>query len=234
MSSTFVAAAKRSNLLSAAQDELDASADAVRGAVKISLSFVLGRLVTESLGRLLSRYPQVRVELSLTDREVSLVEEEVDVALRIGTLEDSSLIAKKLRATRWVTVASPSYLARTPAIERYQDLDAHRCLRFSRPGGGVAEWQFVPAEGAAPVAYRSDSAVLIDQGDLLLHAAASGLGVVQALDFMVEEHLERGELVEVLAHQAAPGPDIHALTLPSRGRVPRVRAIVDLLAEILG
>jgi DNA-binding transcriptional LysR family regulator len=221
------------DLLAAAQDELDTSTEVVRGAVKISLSFVLGRLVVDSLHRLMSRYPQVRVELSLTDRDVSLVEDEVDVALRIGSLEDSALVARKLRQTRWTTVASPSYLARMPPIERPADLDAHRCLRFPRPGGGVAEWQFAPWAERAPIVYRSPSAVLIDQGDLLVHAAVSGLGVVQALDFMVEGHLARGELVEVLADHAATGPNVHALTLPGRVQVPRVRAIVDLLAEVL-
>jgi DNA-binding transcriptional LysR family regulator len=81
--------------------------------------------------------------------------------------------------------------------------------------------------------YRTESAIVIDQGDLLVRAAATGLGVVQAFDFMVGAQIARGELVEVLRHQAAEGPAVHALTLPGRSRVPRIRAIVDHLEEML-
>ena len=219
--------------LQAGEDLLVRSGQVAQGTLKVSASFVLGRILVENLHRLLSRYPRLRVHLSFSDHEVNLAVEEVDVALRIGALHDSPLVRRSLGSTRWVTVASPSYLARASEPRDYTELKEHACLRFARPAGGVADWQFVPAAGAEPVAFRTESALLIDQGDLLVHAARSGLGVAQVFDFMVDEPLRRGELVEVLRHQAAPGPPLHALTSPGRQRRPKVRAFMEFLDEVL-
>lgn len=218
--------------LQAGEDELTRQAQVASGVVSVSLSFVLGRPVVTGLGRLLSRYPRISVSLSLTDREVSLVEEQIDVAVRIGSLSDSSLVARRLHTPRWATAASPSYLARAGAITDWQQLAEHACLRFARPAGGIADWRFLPPGADTPVTFRSDSAVVLDQGDLLIDAAIAGLGVVQTFDFMIAGPVRRGELVEVLRSQSVPGPPIHALTLPGRNRVPRVRAFLDFLIEL--
>ncbi len=218
--------------LQAGEDELTRSAQVAQGRVSASMSFVMGRPVVTNLHRLISRYPRITVALSFTDREVNLSEEEIDVAVRIGPLPDSGLIGRRLREPRWTTVAAPSYLARAGEIRDWRDLEQHACLRFARPSGGVADWRFLV--GGEAVVFRSESAILLDQGDLLVDGAAAGLGVVQAFDFMVEERIRRGELVEVLRHQSAPGPPVHALTLPRRNRVPKVRALLDFFSEVFG
>jgi LysR family transcriptional regulator for bpeEF and oprC len=218
--------------LQAGEDEITQAAQVARGPVAVSTSFVLGRTIVSGLPRLLARHPRIELRFSFTDRDVALAEEEIDVAVRIGPLGDSALVGRRLRATRWVTVASPSYLARSAELRDLTDLPDHTCLRFARPAGGVADWRFW-VDGAF-VTERSPAAILFDQGDLLVDAAAAGLGVVQAFDFMVEERIRRRELVEVLQRFAAPGPPIHALTLPGRSQVPKVRAVVDFLAEVLG
>ena len=218
--------------LQAGEDELTRSAQVARGPVAVSLSSVMGRPVVTALHRLLTRNPRISLQLSFTDRDVGLAEEEIDIAVRVGALADSSLVGRRLRTPRWSTVAAPAYLARAGEIRDWTDLSGHACLRFARPAGGVADWRF-EVDGEQ-VVHRSDSALLLDRGDLLVDAAAAGLGVVQAFDFMVEERVRRGELVEVLRHQAATGPPVHALTLPGRNRVPKVRAVLDFLAEVFG
>jgi len=212
------------------EDQLSRSALVAQGTLSVSLSFVLGRPIVRNLHRLQSRFPRIQVHLSFTDREVHLAEEEVDIAVRIGPLADSTLVCKKLRTPRWVTVAAPNYLARAGAIERIEDLAEHPCLRFARPGGGVADWRF----DGEPTVFRSPSAVLLDHGDLLVCGAVAGLGVAQVFDFMGEEHLRRGELVCVLREHSTLGPPVHALTLPRRNRVPKVRAFLDFLEEVVG
>lgn len=218
--------------LQAGEDELTRAGQVSEGTVSVSMSFVMGRPVVAALHRLVARYPRISLALSFTDREVSLAEEELDIAVRIGTLADSSLVARKLRAPRWVTAAAPSYLARTGDLTDWRELAARACLRFARPAGGVADWRFVVA--GEPVVMRPEGPIQLNQGDLLVDAAVAGLGVMQGFDFMIAEQVRRGQLVEVLAHQAAPGPPMHALTPAGRQRVPKVRAVLELLSEVFG
>lgn len=215
--------------LQAGEDELTRAAQVAEGTVAVSMSSVLGGPIVRGLSRLLSRHPRISVALSFTDREVRLAEEEIDVALRIGTLPDSAMVGRRLRTPRWATVAAPSYLARVGEPRRVEELADHLCLVFARPAGGVADWQFADAPP-----FRAPAPLRMDRGDLLVEAAVAGLGVVQAFDFMVEADLREGRLVELFAERAVAGPPIHALTLAGRQEVPRVRAVLDFTEEILG
>lgn len=215
--------------LQVGEDELTRAAQVAEGTVAVSMSSVLGGPIVRGLGRLLARHPRISVALSFTDREVRLAEEEIDVALRIGSLPDSTLVGRRLRTPRWATVAAPSYLAREGEPRGVADLAEHVCLVFARPSGGVADWQL-----ADTPAFRPSSAIRMDRGDLLVEAAVAGLGVAHAFDFMVEDHLREGRLVELFEDRAVLGPPIHALTLAGRNEVPRVRAVLDFTEEILG
>lgn len=212
----------------AGEEALVRAARVAKGRVRVSLSPVLGRPIVRALGRLRERYPRISVELTFSDREVSFAEAVLDVAVRIGELSDSSLVARRLRTPRWVTVASPSYLAREGAIETPGDLEGHTCLCFARPDGGVAELRF---GGASP---RMTAPLVLDDGNFLVDGAIAGLGVAQAFDFLVEGPIARGELVEILAQHAPPSLPVHALTVSGRQRVPRVRAFLEFLEEVLG
>jgi DNA-binding transcriptional LysR family regulator len=166
----------------------------------------------------------------MTDRLARLADERVDVAIRLGALEDSSLISRVLRRTRWVTVGAPSYLARNPAPKSPGDLAAHNCLRFLGPNGKPRDWTF--KKGSRTTSVVCGGNLLIDHGSYLLGAAEAGLGLCQVLDFMVESAVAEGRLVEVLEGQATSGPVVHGLTTLGRASSPNVRALMRFLSEV--
>lgn len=215
--------------LQAGVDRVGATRQAPVGGVRLSASPVLARPLVQALPRLRARHPLVEVELCLTDRLARLVEDEVDVALRLGPLSDSALVARRLRSPRWVTVASPALVARVGTPRRPADLPGLPCLGFVAPTGAVVDWSFVDH---APLALAFP--VRVDLGEHLVTAAVAGLGFAQVFDFMVAEDLAAGRLVEVLGEHGAPGPALHAIWRPGRQQLPRVRVVLDWLVEALG
>lgn len=211
--------------LASGRDLVRATSETVQGTLRLSLSPVLSPWISSLLPRLLDRHPRLRVALSVTDRQAELVREELDLALRLGDLDDSALVARRLRAPRWVCVASPAYLARHGAPDDAADLSGHRLLRFRGPDGQLTPWR-MGERAVDPVA-----AVEVDHGPALVEGALAGLGIARVFDFMVAGLVADGRLVPVLPALEGPGPPLHALTLPGRQRVPRVRAMLDLLAE---
>jgi LysR family transcriptional regulator, regulator for bpeEF and oprC len=210
--------------------ELQASRSTPRGTLVVSASPILAGLVVQRLARFTQRHPLVRTDLRLTDRLVRFAEDDVEVALRVGGASDASLVAHRLASTRWVTIASPSYLARRGTPRDVAALDHHDCLRFVPPRGTARAWTFHDADGTT-VTRAVASTLDVDHGDLLVAAALAEAGIAQVLDFMVEGHLRARRLVEVLPNLAAPGPPIHAVHPPRP--LPRVRAFVQLLADDL-
>lgn len=200
-----------------------------QGELAVTLPYILAPFVVPDLARLGAQYPRLTFRLHVSDRIARLADESYDVAIRMGRLESSSLVSRLLRTTRWVTVGSPSYLARRPAPRSPADLAAHDCLRFIATNGRPREWTFL-AEGR-PITVASRGTLLIDHGGELLSAARSGMGLCQALDFMVEGAVRDGALVEVLADFAAPGPNIHALATSNRSRSANVRAFMQFLVD---
>lgn len=219
--------------LQAGREQLSAARSMPRGELRLTLPFILGRRVVPELPRLQARYPDLTFRVSMTDRLVRLVEEGVDVGVRVGGREDSSLVSKVLGTSRWVTVASPSYLARAGAPIKPEQLARHSCLMFVAPNGRPREWTFLdPQTGRALEPPKLEPKLLVDQGELMLEAAVAGMGVCQVLDFMVGDLLAGGRLQEVLAPYAAEGPTLHALAAPERARTPNVRACFEFLAGV--
>lgn len=202
------------------------------GELWVSLPFILGRAVVARLPRFLGRYPALAVHLHLSDRYTRLVDDNIDVAIRVGENEDSSLVARRLMQTRWATVAAPAYLARHGTPQRPRDVQQHNCIKFRAPRGVEVDWSFV--EGGRPVRVKTTGNLDLDQGELLIESAVAGLGVCQALHFMVEDHVRAGRLVEILPDYAAEGPPVHALCLPGQRSSPRIRAFIDFLVDELG
>jgi LysR family transcriptional regulator for bpeEF and oprC len=202
-----------------------------RGELHVSMSFILARVVMPELPRLSSRYPELSLRVSTTDRLAKLVDEGVDVALRVGEPTDKSLVGRRLRASRWVTVAAPGYLARAGTPEHPADLARHNCLSFVGPNGKPRPWSFVDATTGRPATMRVAGNLAIDQGDYLLEAGLAGQGLCQVLDFMVGEHVRAGRLVEVLGPHAAEGPAIFAISPPERRRSANVRAFVASMVD---
>lgn len=205
--------------------EIAESRAAPSGTLVVSASPIFARLVVPRLGRLLLRHPRVRIDLRLSDRVVRFADDEVEVALRVGAPSDPSVVAHVLARPRWVVVVSPAYVARRGAPRTVDDLAAHECLRFVPPRGRPRPFSFLGR--SVDVASRLD----VDHGDILVDAAIAGIGIAQVLDFMVEDHLEDGRLIEILGDVAADGPILHAVH--PRRPLPRVRALVALLVEEL-
>ncbi|MCA9705332.1 MAG: LysR family transcriptional regulator [Myxococcales bacterium] len=213
----------------AAVEHARATLDEVRrepaGELVLSVPFVATALVSPVLTTMHLRHPRLRFQLKVSDAQARLAEERVDVAVRIGMLTDSSLVARRLRGTRLLTVASPGYLARRGELRQLDDLDAHDCLVLIGPSGRPWPWMF--ASGPRPVAAR----LTTDHGPSVVDAALAGLGVTQAFDFMVEPLVRTGRLVTLLPDDVGAGPDVHAICSPGRRATPRVRAAFDAFAD---
>lgn len=195
---------------------------APQGEAVVSAPFLVARPVVSAVALLKRRHPRLTVRLHITDA-LAKVGAGVDVAVRIGG-SDETLAARTLRDTRWVTVAAPAYLARNPAPLRTDELFAHDCLVFLAPNGRPRSWSF--AAGDVDVS----AAFIVDHGPSLLDAARDGMGIAQVLDFMVEEDVKAGRVVEVLARDATIGPSVRALSVAGR-RSPNVKAILDALTS---
>jgi DNA-binding transcriptional LysR family regulator len=217
--------------LLAARDEVTAARSMPKGPLHVSLSFIVGPLLVSGLDDFAARFPRVVLRLSFSDRMARFAEDRVDVSVRVGGQDDPSLVVRKLAETRWVTVASPSYLARKGEPARVDDLRDHRALCFAMPNGKQRDWAFSDAGDGPPRSVSLEPAVLVDQGEHLVRMATSGLGVAQVLDFMVREDLRRGALVEVLRERSAAGPAVRAVSTRERARSANVRAFSQWAKE---
>jgi DNA-binding transcriptional LysR family regulator len=215
----------------AARDAVSRAHTSPRGEVHVSASLILGRLIVRELPRLAARHPRLAVRLSMSDRVSRLLEEGIDVALRVGARESSGLKSRLLLRPRWVTVASPELLARVGAPGRPEDVERLPCLVFVRPGGRAQPWEFAD-EGGRRRRVEVRAALRVDHGECLVEAALAGLGVAQVLDFMVVGHLRDGRLVETLAARSAEGPPIHAVAAPDRAKSPNARAFLEFVGEV--
>lgn len=221
-------------ILRAAEDRVASERDVPRGTLTLSASAVLARPLVPWMARLREHHPALEIELRLEDRQADLVAEGVDIALRIGALPDSSLVAHRLAPLARCVVASPAYLAQRGTPRRPDDLDTHTCLHFLRPRGGVHTWSLRPARKAPPQPRPLAAPVRIDHGEELVEAARGGVGIAFAFAAMVRDDLASGRLVSIL-EPYLPDPDpLTALLLPGRRSTPRIRAALEVLDEILG
>lgn len=203
-----------------------------RGLLRINASPSIGTTaLLPILPRFMARYPEVIVDLALSDTIVDLVEERADIAIRIGPLRDTRLRAKKLGHSRMVLVASPDYLARRGVPQSPDDLDAHDCLRFSFRRS-VDSWPFLVGERTVhlPVQGRFFG----NSGEVVRQMAVAGGGIARHGQFHVASDLKAARLVEVLPDfNPGDGEDIHALYAPEDRAATRIRAFLDFLEEEL-
>lgn len=198
----------------------------VQGRLVVAAPIVFGRLhVVPVAAAFLELHPEVDIQLRLGDRNVNLIEEHVDLALRIGDLPDSSLVATPLGSVRRVVCASPAYLERHGTPQSPDELGAHHCISFD--GLEAAEaWAFSGADGRRhPVRVRSR--LTVSTADAAIAAATAGLGLTRVLSYQVADALHDGRLVRVLpAHEPPAVPA--SLIYPGQGRLPmKTRAFID-------
>lgn len=204
-----------------------------RGRLRVSAPMSFGIL---HLGPLLADFsrenPAVSLEVSFNDRFVNLVEEGVDVAIRIGALTDSSLVARKLSTTRLVVCASPHYLAERGEPEMPEDLAAHNCLLYSYLATANV-WRFTAPDGRAiPVAVSGN--LRANNGIVEAEAAVAGMGILMSPTFYVGPLIRQGKLKRILERYEIAEMGIYAV-YPQREHVPpKVRAFVDFLARRFG
>ena len=200
----------------------------VRGRLRVNGPMSFGtRYLTPLVTQFMLTHPALDVRLDLNDRRVDLLEEGYDVAIRIGSLPDSSLVARRLTRCRLLFCASPEYLATHGEPVSVNDLNEHRCLRY-RSGQQSADWQI------ATQSLTVNGPLESNNGDVLTQAAEAGLGIAQQPSFLVTESIVSGRLVPILTDEPAVRLDVHAL-YPARRYLPaKVERFIDLLTEAWG
>ncbi|KVK78115.1 LysR family transcriptional regulator [Burkholderia sp. MSMB1498] len=203
------------------------------GTLRVDMPGRIGRLiVAPALPEFLDRYPQISVDLGVTDRSVNLIEERVDCALRVGALSDSGLVARAIGDLPLINVASPAYLARHGVPRTPADLERHQPINYASPANGrIAPWEWVDGDTVRRLALRGR--VTVNSAEAYIACCLSGLGLIQIPAYDVDAHLRAGELVEVLPdHRAAPMP--MTLLYPHRQHLSRrVQVFADWLEALL-
>lgn len=216
-------------LLEEAEREAGHETAQARGQLRVNAPMSFGvRHLAPLLADYRAAHPDVAVELSLNDRRVDLVEEGYDLAIRIGVLEDSSLVARRLADCRMVVCAAPNYLARRGRPSTPDDLLEHDCLCYSYTFQGET-WPLVGADGKR-VAIRPRGPLIANNGDALAVAAVSGMGIVLQPSFIVAPDLRAGRLERVLPGYEVPTLQVSALYAPGRYLPLKVRSFIDFLA----
>jgi DNA-binding transcriptional LysR family regulator len=201
------------------------------GLLRVEAPSILGRcIVVPALQRLVSLHPDVQVELTLRDYPSDLASESIDVAIRLGALQDSALVARRLGSTRMRVCGSPSYLRRKGRPRTVRELLKHARLGFALQGR-VMPWRLL--EAGAVRELPPSSHIVVDDSDALIDLAVGGAGLAWLCDFMIARPGGPTELVEVLGESACEENPIHALSLPSRHPLPKVRAFVELVSAEL-
>lgn len=226
----FLAACRRVlEELDSAEADVGSAEPAGQLRVSAPLAFGLDQVVPH-LPRFLALHPRVSLDLSLSDSIVNLIEDGFDVAVRMGRLADSGLVARRLCKLQRILVAAPAYIAARGAPRSIDALAAHNCLLWSGSQEHLNNWPFVVhgerREFAARGNFRSGS------GMALFEMCVSGVGIMRLAEHLALPAIGRGELVQLLADQLATDDTaIHAVHLPQRRLAPRIRSFVDFLVE---
>ena len=220
-------------LVEQAGDEARSTRGAPAGTIRISCTAAFGVLhVSRLIFAFQDRYPQIGIDLSLTDERIDLVGEGVDIALRLGPLTDSSLKLRSLGRSRRFLVAAPAYLAARGTPITLEDLIGHEGIRMSNVAGSDTlvlqgpdgEHHAVPFTGR----FR------VDHGLAAREAMAAGRGIAPAHHWLVDDLLATGRLVAILPDYTLPPVPLSMLIVPERAGIARVRLLIDFLAEEIG
>ncbi len=219
------------NLVDAAETGIAEERLTPRGLIRISvpLSFGLKRVMPHLL-EFMRRYPEVNLDMDYSDRRVNLIEDGIDLSIRITHKLESNDVVRKISHSRLCVIASPDYLARCGTPAHPSELTHHQCLGYTIAGGQQA-WQFLVNGQLLSFPLRSQ--INANNGEALTEAAAQGLGITCQPDFIAQPYLAAGKVKEILTNYALPELGIYAM-LPSNRQIPhRVRVLMDfLIAEI--
>ena len=200
------------------------------GRVRMSVPTTYGHYrLPPLLARFSQHYPRVQVDLNITNRNVDLIAEGFDLAIRLGQMPDSGLVARKLEDAALLLVASPAYLHRMGTPQTLDDLHRHMCLPFILPRTGrIAPWVFREDERDVDWLPASN----IETSDDVLGVVSlteHGMGICQSYEFIVRDRIQRGQLVEVLPHLRGRSRPFSVIFAPHRRQSAATRAMIDLL-----
>lgn len=203
-----------------------------RGVLRLSLPHGFGlRYIAPLIPEFCRRYPDLKIELNFSDQKIDLIEEGIDMAVRITGELKTTLVARKLATAGFVCCASPSYLKAHGTPQRPEDLQQHNCLLYSySPTGNL--WTFLHQD--KPLEIQVKGSISTNSGDMNRLAAINGLGLAVLPTFVVCEELRSGQLQQVLGAYPIPNKHIYVVYLPSARRSARVRAMTEFLWEALG
>ena len=217
-------------------DQMEASLagmrDEVQGTLRVNTSITLGRkYISPLISEFLRQYPAIKLQLIMTDTIVDMVSEGVDVAVRVGSLADSSMVSLRLASSRSVLCASPDYLAKAGIPTSVEALSQHDCLLLSEQGVLNTVWEF-PEDGKVkrvPVSGPISS----NYGEVIRDATIGGLGIPMKAVWDIYPHLENGELVTVLDDVMLPQSNIYALHHNRRNISPKIKVWNEFLKHHL-
>jgi DNA-binding transcriptional LysR family regulator len=201
-----------------------------RGLIRVNASIPFGtHRIVPVLGRFMESYPEVTVDLSLTDDVVDILDQRTDIAIRTGALRDSRLVARKLGESRRRIVASSSYIERHGDLKSPADLDHHNCLNFNFRR---SHEQWSMTQSGKSINAAASGTIQVNNGETMRQIALAGLGIARLASFHIEKDVASGNLVELLADQIDPEYEvIHAVFIGQRQMPLRMRVLLDFLAE---
>ncbi|WP_250513755.1 LysR family transcriptional regulator [Caballeronia sp. INDeC2] len=205
-----------------------------KGNVKVSLPTVMAKnTIIPALPEFFAAYPDIGVELVLTDRQVDLVEEAVDCVVRVGAVGDVGLVAKRIGAYTQITCASPGYIEKHGEPASLDDLDQHLAVGYVlNKSGRVRNWEFVVDGETRIVAMKHKIAV--NDGDSYIAAGVTGLGLIQSSSYTLDPLVRSGALKEVLNAYPSFPRVVSVLYAANRHQPRRVRVFIDWVAELYG
>jgi LysR family transcriptional regulator for bpeEF and oprC len=207
-----------------------------RGCVRVDIGSVVANLIVlPKLPAFYERYPGVQLALGVSDRPVDLVGEAVDCVIRAGTMDDQSLVARRIGTMAFTTVASPAYLRRHGVPKTPQELQGGRHVMasyFSARTGRIVAAPYV--RGGQRIEVTGQGLISVNESTAHLNAALHGLGVVQTFGPVVQPHIESGALIEVLSDWAPPPMPFYVAYPTNRNLSAKVRVFVDWVVELFG
>ncbi len=209
------------------------TASRLRGHLKVNVPGRIGRLmIAPALPEFFAKYPDITWEFGVTDRTVDLQVEGIDCVIRVGELADSNLIAKRVGDIAIVNCASKAYLDKWGTPRRVQDLRRHRTVAYVPPRIGKAEpWEYV--ESGSVRSIDVPPAIMVDNAEMMIACCLAGLGLIQVPAFYVRNHIDRGELVEVLPRHRSAAMSVHIVYPHRRHLSGRLQAFIDWASELL-
>jgi DNA-binding transcriptional LysR family regulator len=214
--------------IEAFEADLTARGATAKGRIRVACGTAVGLdLIIQALPSFRSLYPEIEIDFVLSDRRVDLIDEQIDIALRLGSLADSSLVARRICTFNRIICAAPSYLERTGPITKPDDLLRRECL-YVGTVPGLNQWPF--RDGSETRIIEVQGHIQFNVASATFQACIAGLGVGRVSDVLAMPDIKAGRLVQLLAQEHLPQPiDLTALMPSGRQRSPRVRVFLDFL-----